>query len=64
MVLSPGDEIREVLQPSLRPMPDHSRHSVIGADTPRDHHCVSLGVSDGAGIAVINNVTNLTITSL
>ena len=61
MVASPSDQIREVLQPSLLPVPDHS---VLGGVTPRDHHCVSSGVRDGAGSAVINNVTTLIITSL
>ena len=61
MAPSPGDEIREVLQPSLLPVPDHS---VLVAVTSRDHHCVSHRVRDGAGMAVINNVTTLTITSL
>ena len=56
MDVSPSDEILEVLQPSLLPVPDHSVH---GAVTPRDHHCVSVGVRDGAGIAVKNDVTNL-----
>ena len=58
---SPGDQIGEVLQPSLLPVPDHS---VFGAGTPRDHHCVSGGVRDGTVIALINNVTTLIITSL
>ena len=57
--MSPSDEGREVVQPSLLPVPDHS---VPGAVTPRDHHCVSVGVRDGTGIAVINNDTNLIIT--
>ena len=56
MLASPGDQIREVLQPSLLPVPDHS---VQGELTPRDHHCVSVGVRDGTGLAVINNVTTL-----
>ena len=58
MAVSSGDQIREVLQPSLLPVPDHS---LIGAVTPRDHHCVSGGVWYGTGFAVINNVI---ITSL
>ena len=61
MAISPGDQIREVLQPSLLPVPDHN---VQGAVTPRDHHCVGDGVRNAAGIAVIDNVTTLIITSL
>ena len=61
MVVSPSDQIREVLQPSLLPVPDHS---VIAADSPGDHHCVSDGVRDGTGSAVIKKVTTLIITSL
>ncbi len=61
MVPPTGDQIREVLQPSLLPVPDHS---VMGELTPRDHHCVSVGVRDGAGSAVINKVITLIIISL
>ena len=61
MVLPPSDERREILQPSLLPIPDNSS---LGLITTRDHYCVSNRVSDGTGITVINNVTNIIITSL
>ena len=62
MAIPPGDQIRQVLKPSLLPVPDHS---VLGVDTPRDHHCVSDGVRNGTGSPVINNViTPFIITSL
>ena len=61
MVSPPSDERREILQPSLLPVPDHSVHGVV---TTSDHNCVSYGVRDGAGVAVINIVTNIIITSL
>ena len=65
-----SDERREVLQPSLLPVPGHivpdppvtSTISVHSATS--DHYGVSNGVRDGAGLAVINNVTNIIITSL
>ena len=55
------DETREVLQPSLLSIPGHT-----GAveETPNDQYCVSNGVRDGAGLAVINNVTNIIKTLL
>ena len=56
MVVPPGDEGREVLQPSLLPVPGHSVSDLSVEASPRDQHCVSDGVRDGAGIAVINNV--------
>ena len=56
----PSDERREILQPSLLPVPDNSGH---GVDTTSDNYCVSNGVSDGTGLAVINIVTNIIITS-
>ena len=54
----PSDETREVLQPSLLAVPDNSG---LGVETTSDHYCVCNGVRDGAGHAVINNVTNLMI---
>ena len=54
------DKIREVPQPALLPVPDRS---VRGVATPRDDHCVSDGVRDGAVITVISNVINLIIIS-
>ena len=59
--MPPSDERREILQPSLLPVPDNSGHGEI---TTSDHYCVSYGVRDGTGVAVINNVTNIIITSL
>ena len=53
MLAPPSDERREVSQPSLLPVPDHS---FLGVSTTSDHYCVSNGVRDGAGLAVINNV--------
>ena len=61
MALPPSDERREVLQPSLLPVPDNSGP---GACTTSDHNCVCNGVRDGAGSAVINNVKNIIITLL
>ena len=61
MSLPPSDERRKVLQPSLLSVPDYSGP---GKATPRDHYCFSYGVRDGAGNAVINNVTNIIITLL
>ena len=57
MVPPPSDETREVLQPSLLSIPGHT-----GAveETPNDQYCVSNGVRDGAGLAVKNNVKNIT----
>ncbi len=31
-------------------------HCGVGVETTYDHHCVSVGIRDGAGQAVINNV--------
>ena len=61
MQIPPGKKRREVLQPSLLPVPDYGGP---GKATPRDHYCFSYGVRDGAGNAVINNVTNIIITLL
>ena len=63
MLAPPSDEGREILQPSLLPIPDNSGP---GVKTTSDHYCVSNGVRDGTGRAVINNVTdtNIIITSL
>ena len=55
MSLSPGDEVFEVTQPSLLPIPDHS---VLVRGTTSDHYCVSNGVGDGTGMTVINSSTN------
>ena len=68
MVIPPSDESQKVLQPSLLPVPDHSVPDNIASlpkASPRYQHCVSDGVRDGAGIAVINSVTvtNLIITT-
>ena len=52
---SPSDETREILKPSLLPVPDNSGPGAIATS---DHYCVSNGVRDGAGQAVINNVTS------
>ena len=62
MGVPPSDERREILQPSLLPVPDNSG---LGGPTTSDHNCVCDGVRDGAGLAVINNQcykhnTNLT----
>ena len=61
MVPPPSYETREVLQPSLLSIPGHT-----GAveETSNDQYCVSNGVRDGAGLAVINNVTNIIKTLL
>ena len=56
MFLPPSDERREILQPSLLPVSDNSSPSVT---TTSDNYCVSYGVRDGTGPAVINNVTNI-----
>ena len=61
MALSSSDERREILQPSLLPVPGHSGP---GKETTSDHYCVSNGIRDGTGLAVIINVTNIMITSL
>ena len=61
MVVPPSDERRKVPQPSLLPVSDYSGP---GVETTSDHNRVSYGVRDGAGPAVINNVTNIIITSL
>lgn len=60
MAVPSGDERWEVLKPSLLPIPGH-----IGAaeETPSDQYCVSNGVRNGAGLAVINNITNIIKTS-
>ena len=52
MLAPPSDERREVSHPSLLPVSDHS----FLTTTTSDHYCVSNGVRDGAGLAVINNV--------
>ena len=56
-----SDERREILPLFLLPVSDYSFQVWI---TTRDHYCVSNRVSDGTGITVINNVTNIIITSL
>ena len=61
MPIPPSDERREVLQPSLLPVPGNSVHGVV---TTSDHYCVSNGVRDGTGLTAINNVTNIIIPSL
>ena len=61
MPIPPSDERGEILQPSLLPVPDNSGPGVI---TTSDNYCVSNGVRNGAGEAVINNVANIIITSL
>ena len=63
MVSPPSEERREILQPSQLPVSDNSS---VGAITTSDHYCVSHRVRDGAGLAVINIVTNtiIIITSL
>ena len=61
MVTPPSDERREILQPSLLPVPDNC---CPGEITTSDHNRVSNGVRDGTGPAVINNVTNIIITLL
>ena len=61
VVIPPSDETREILQPSLLPVPDNSGHGVI---TTSDNYCVSNGVRYGADVAVINIVKNIIITSL
>ena len=58
MAPPPSDETREVLQPSLLSIP---RHTGAVEETPYDQYCVSNGVRDGAGLAVINNVANIII---
>ena len=57
MAVPPSDEGGEVLQPPLLSIPCHT-----GAveETPNDQYCVSNGVRDGAGLAVKNNVKNIT----
>ena len=57
----PSDERREVLQPSLMPVPGYIWHVQI---TTSYNYCISNGVRDGAGLAVINNVTKMIITPL
>ena len=57
VAFSPIVETREILLPSLVTVHGHCG----GAPPTRDHHCVSVGVRDGAGQAVINNVANLII---
>ena len=64
MVVPPSDEGREVLQPSLLPVPGHSVSDLSVEASPCDQHCVSDGVRDSAGIAEINNVTNIVTTSV
>ena len=61
MVIPPSDERREILQPSLLPIPDNSG---LGQETTSDNYCVRYGVRDGTGQAVINIVTNMIVTSL
>ena len=57
MVSPPSEERREILQPSQLPVSDNSS---VGAITTSDHYCVSHRVRDGAGLAVKNNVKNIT----
>ena len=60
MVFPPSDERREILQPSLLPVPDNSVHGVA---TTSYHYCISHRVSNGTGKAVIiitNTNNNLT----
>ena len=61
MAVPPSDERREILQPSLLPVPGHTG---AGEETTSDQYCVSNGVRDGAGLAVINNITNIIKASL
>ena len=61
VVTPPSDERREILQPSLLPVPYNSGPC---DPTTSDNNCVCNGVRDGAGPAVINNVTNIIITLL
>ena len=61
MVFPPSDERREIFQPSLLPVPDNSG---LGGPTTSDNYCVCNGVRYGTRVAVINNVTNVIITSL
>ena len=56
MAVPPSDERREILQPSLLPVPGHTG---AGEETTSDQYCVSNGVRDGAGLAVINDVTSI-----
>ena len=58
MVFSPGVETREILLPSLDTV--HG-HCVAGVPTTRYHHCVSVRVRDGAGIAVKKQCYKLNI---
>ena len=61
MVPSPSVEAREILFPSLDTVHGHCGE---GVHTTRNYHCVSVGVRDGtAPPAVVDNVTNLIITS-
>ena len=65
MSLPPSDERWKVLKPSVLPVPYYSVHGVIiSVGTTSYHYCVSYGVRDGAGPAVINSVKNIMITSL
>ena len=59
----PRDETREILQPSLLPVPDNSGLGE-GLITTSDHYCVCNGVRYGTRVAVIINVTSIMITSL
>ena len=61
MQIPPSDERREILQPSLLPVPDNSGP---GVPTTSDHNRVSNGVRDGTGDAVNNNVTTHVVRSL
>ena len=60
MAGSPDVETWEILSPSLVTVHGHCGEGVV---TTRDHHSVRVGVRYGTGIAVINNVTKLIITS-
>ena len=62
MPLSPNVETREVLLPSPDTVHGHCGEAVTV--TTHDHHSVRVGVRDGAGITVRNNVTNLIMYSL
>ena len=51
MITSLNVETREILLPSL-----YTVHGHIGVETTRDHHCVRVGVRNGAGRALINKL--------
>ena len=56
MIVSRGDETREVLQPSLLSIPVYCGHGAVGPIATRDQQCVGDGIRDGASLAIINNV--------